>query len=61
VSKDSVAKVKAIFQNLRVKELFEAHEDETHARIALVVASEVPATLRPIYNWHLGKIFKRSK
>jgi farnesyl diphosphate synthase len=61
VSKDSVAKVKAIFQNLKVKELFEAHEDETHARIALVVASEVPATLRPIYNWHLGKIFKRSK
>eukprot|EP00976_Prorocentrum_cordatum_P115586 1196034-Prorocentrum_minimum.AAC.3 len=59
--KDAVARVKAVYRDMKLKEAFEAHEDETHSKIVKVIESEVPEKLQPIYNWYLERIFKRSK
>jgi len=57
----SVAKIKALFRELKLEDAYAAYEVDAHARICGVVDKEVPVNLQPLYQWYLEKIFKRSK
>ena len=55
-----VNKVKKVYQDIRVEEVFHAYEEQSHARIQQLM-KEVRSMPTDAFDFLLKKIYKRSK
>jgi hypothetical protein len=59
--KKKVAKVKALYLEMKMEAVYQAYEAAAYAAIVQAVRMEVDVSLQPIYYWYLSKIFRRDK
>ena len=58
---EDVAAVKKVYADLGLKSVFEAFERESHASLRKLIGEEEDARMTAVYEWLLGKIYKREK
>eukprot|EP00300_Choanocystis_sp_HF-7_P028618 c34396_g1_i1.p1 GENE.c34396_g1_i1~~c34396_g1_i1.p1 ORF type:complete len:380 (+),score=107.14 c34396_g1_i1:92-1231(+) len=58
---ESVGKVKQVYRELDLENAFGAYEEEANEKITKLIGTVQPENMRPLFEFLLGKIYKRQK
>jgi len=58
---EGVAKVKELYKELQLEELYHSYEEEQKAKCDALIAEIEPAHFQELFRFLLGKIYKRQK